>query len=405
MATTVPGSIPFTVALALVTLTTGLAGCIGSDSTSDVEQTASDATGPAVSAGGLATFQGAPSYEVIWRNGTFTANENQFTGRADGSWNHTIDVTEKVPEGVVVRLNATLQFPRDASEQVFDNLEVELSAPEEVVLQSRNTDRTIPQYLTAALLHEGQGPIELEVVNQWPTASPETSYTLRIEVQAAASTVPARVPTAVEVPEAAAAIEVQPAEAHEHLSTIAWGPDDGFLGWRATGEEEALHYPVGPAGSYVVRSDAPAHLRLVDAEGQPVQPVSPLEPLRVVTKLGEGHTLESGTGPETWTTDVPKAPVGVSFQVQPAGPAGTGVLAGSDIRVQIATENGTVMDEPFFFPANAFAADGPFFLDGLTGFPRSFADQNTTGGEWTWTAEHDLAANVEIVPVWIQHHR
>lgn len=407
MSPSLPRSTTGVLVVAVLTVTAGFTGCIGSEEASTVEPASSPE--PATP-NGTAAFPGTATETTLWRNGSFAPTDHAedpaepFPGVAV----QRVPLTAEIPQGSPVHVDARLSYEaplESATSGRTNTVALQLETGDGVaVVGEEDDDEAGRERVTATVVRFGDGPVEVLVQNLLKP-QPEYAYTLEARLSLRTATVPAGLPTAVDVPEGAAEIEVQPAGADDDLSAVAWGPEDGYLGWRSNAEGATVHYPVAEEGTHVLRTNASARVGLVDGTGDPLTPEGPLQSLRLETRLGEGHALPTGTGPETWTTPVPKAPVGVSFQVLPTGPADAGVLAGEDIRVRIATENGTVVDEPFLLPANPFAAGAPPLGDGLTGFPRTFAHPNTTAGEWTWTASYDLAAEVEVVPVWIHHER
>lgn len=284
--------------------TTGCLGTGGEDTaTSDAEPLDPSASPQASGAGSdngsgtdpgpsTLSFQGleAPVDATVWRNDTFPTTESCLGGGCVTSdHSHAIELTEEVPTGVPVRIEATLTY--ESSRTVpgpfpTNFLAVDVAAPGATVYATDTSSGPGNETLRTLLVRSDQDEVRA-LVNATLTEPPEADYTLQLDVTARPQVVPGHVPVAVPVRGSNASLTVEAPGTNENsTSARVWDPQDDVV---ATAEviEPGDRWTTGPleeTGTFVVALGLPGSgARLIVPNGS----AEPLRPLEVQTELGE----------------------------------------------------------------------------------------------------------------------
>lgn len=394
----------FLLVVAAALLVATLAGCLG-DRVDDPEARPARTAQPHT-----ITLGGTPRRVTFWANDTFRATENQMTSQASGSHLDRVDLDDEIPDGVPTRIEATLSYPTSPRRgAVVDHLEVRLAAPNATVHRRTNTDDAVPQNLTALLVANASSSPALEVVHQYPQADDETPYTLRIQVSVRPALLPAEVPVAVPVPEAADRLVLHPAS-DDLAPVVAEGPHGDLLGPPSRGKDGVRTFALEGAGEHVVTASGPFRAEVETSTGEPVDLDGTARLLGTTAVLGQRQGLAPGGGPTTWTFTPDRPPIQVGFREWSTGPAELGHYTGAQgtdpgVRFTFRSAEGVVLDYiAGMFGSTTEAYAGGFRGGGFT-IPGPTLPQNLTAGRYELTVRYDSAAEMEVAPRWVVPRR
>lgn len=318
----------------LLLLTAGLAGCLGSDDAPAADgeaqaasQTAEDAEaspapGDDAETSGersaIAFAQDEPVRETIWANGTFAANENCYaSGCLTGQAVRLVEVDDPLPEKAPARVRAELTY--DTGPSIFiDTIDLFAWSEDGTFYTFDRTEEEGRETVRSTLVKASE-PLILEVFYQWPTgAEPEVEYTLRVDIEAEATSLPPGVPVAVDAEPGDELVAERAADASDGDASgpglLAYGPDDSFLDrYASDGDRLEVTLPETTSSGehvFVVPEDrAPVRLLANGSERE-------MRPLALTLEQTEPVAVD-GAQPVSWSFDVSKRPLaaGVAYEV------------------------------------------------------------------------------------------
>jgi hypothetical protein len=289
-----------------------LGGCIGGP---QAPSDASDDGGPVGPDGGNRTAAPLVWADPVtpwthWENGTLEGPVTCDTICPD--W-LVFDITEHVPSGVPVVINATLHWNR-TGDIVTTDMTVWISVPDGTIYARQSTPTfNSPVHDQVTVLRQDSDATVTIARNDGGFGTPDYEYSLRIEVRADASTVVPHVP--VELPVAAGdVVRLERLDASRPLAGTLYAPgDQDFVFFRTdTDTHMASVPPEWPPGTpvLVLAADAsPASLGSVN------QTSGHLRPLPLETEFGQVHDA-SGTEPVEWTFNESAPPLGLAFYLR-----------------------------------------------------------------------------------------
>lgn len=347
-------------ALALVLLAVGAAGCMGEGElppedagSRDLDPNTAPASDDAATAGDEApdaeaedapaalAFPPDTALDVTrWENGTFAAGESCLpAGCVTGDATRSVEL-DGLPGDAPTTVRAELTY-ESGMPFGFGHIDMYLDPGDGTVYQWEGSSGEGQETVEATLL-PGTDPATVELFYAVPGGSErEANYTLRIDLENAPGEVPAGVPVAADV-EGGQRLELAPASPDANpgdLALIAYDPDDALVGEVRPGEPARLELPddagrgahvfAAPVTAPPVRllaEDAGAELRALHLalERGPVRQVEPVQPVNWTFEL-DGRPLAVGIA---WSTTEPMSAAVGPGEVTVTGPEGT-VLEGT----------------------------------------------------------------------------
>ncbi|MBW3583191.1 MAG: hypothetical protein KY455_08855 [Euryarchaeota archaeon] len=240
----------------------------------------------------------------FWANGTFAATDAcNLGGCLTGSYQHEVDLGPQLPDGVPVRVEASLTVPADPVR--ISPLQVYLVQETPVTYWYRYTSDGAERHLDVLFLASGGASLFVE--NYFPRiGAAETPYTLSVDVSAPNETVMAGVPVAID----AKAGEWVRAEASEDVERVVlYGPDDALIDAFPVADG-MVDVPFETSGAHVLVA-APSGMVRYTTNGTSTE----LRPLAIERVFSESRTpaLE---GPTEWDFDLAEAPLAVGLYLQ-----------------------------------------------------------------------------------------
>lgn len=335
-------------AVAVVVLVTApLTGCIGGGGGSTSTDAASGETGGGSSPGGTAsqapeatsrpaalTFDAPAVSTSFTENGSFGPSETCVpAGCATGSYEHTVDITDRIPRGLPVRAEVTLEYQED----LFTFVDADLVAESGEVYNATETASFSESggtiRINATLGRTGNGATFTVVVQgYWPDDG-EATYTLDVALEGQPDLVPPQVPVSVPVTDATGGVTLEPlGAAGSGFEALSWTPDDrrhhlvksdaaadyGAVDEHATGRHVILLRPPsessGPAG--VGNTSLASALRV---RPQRPAPDAHLRMLGTEVTAGDAHPVQPGQT-VSWQAQAPPTLVEAGIRIDGQGP-------------------------------------------------------------------------------------
>lgn len=372
-----------------------LAGCVGTDWGEAGPTSAAEAPGV-----GTLAFDQPTVDRTLWANGTFTAQ--QTTTGLVGATNEDLRLVSlgELPAEVPVRIVAELSYSEPTASPVGANdLDTFVASGDlyerDPVYREEIQDEPGRERNVATFADFPDEPVQFAVLAQGLQEGQERDYTLRIDLESVPGVVPARVPVAVEASADADRIEITSTASDVPVTAAAWDPDDTFLGRHAP-NEGPTEIPVEGAGEHVILTADPAHLRVHDADGDPVTPEPAIRALNTTLVDGDRHALPPEGGPETWGFETDRVPLTPTARILP-GEDPASVMFVNGITIEVRTEAGPIFQQNTNCPACIFTGDI------VTGGPIGHA--NVQGTSFEITAEYNASTNAEVVPGWLTYKR
>lgn len=344
------------------------------------------------------------STATMWVNGTFNQAE-AVVGEANAADETRIPLDDKLQAGVPVRVTVNLTYASSAtpSQSTPPDLFLEtnsISSPTSVTAESQTPGRL--RLVGYVIPFGGSASVVIDA-DPDPNA-PRTEYTLKTQIEPGPTQIPGRAPVAVDIPERAAHLEVQSVDGEASVHALVWRPSGEVVHAVADTPSHRTEIAVDETGEYVVAANETVQVRLLAEDGTPLPGEERMEALERTVLEASAHDLPATGGSETWSLELGKAPLGYAFRFVPAGTQGTGLLAGADMSVEIATEKGVVVNEPLFAPAYHFADGTPPWGEDLT-FPLVWTHENAKAGAHEITVSYDGAQDVAMIPGWVGFER
>lgn len=366
------------IALVLVVLTAGLAGCVGgSDGDGDAQTQSTDANDtrgtlaePNVSfekPDDVYRFDSEDVNETRWENGSFSPA----TCFACPNSQHRYDVTDMLPSGSPALVRAEVDYPEAT---IVDATTVYLATDGAEVYRYNGSF----QALTAVVAPQG-GTVEVVVENIFPDANTEIAYELRIEALSNASVVAPEVPIAFPAPEDPAGLVVDGGELEGEARLMLWDGQDTFLDHHTIDGQTTINVSEaegGPLVGYLAGAEggiarvAPVNASATDTTMRPL-----------TTTLGEQASAVGANEEVTVEAEPDKVPLQAGLFLQGSFDAGTQYSG------ELTVDNGTLVsfesggyltgsDSRFTWWGEPGAAElGP------TGYVGTFTFSAATGGE------------------------
>lgn len=341
-------------------------------------------------------------HETVWANGTFTAQQS-YTGAAGASNEdfRLIPFPEDLPEQAPVRMVAHLNYTAPSTDQpAASDLDIFVASggiyERDPVYRETREEGPASERDVATFADFPDQPVQLGLIARGLQEGQERDYTLRITLTAIPTIVPAGTPVAVDVPESAASIQLGPVQNDKPVGAMAWDPQDAFLGWHRGDATQAAQIPIQGLGEYVVAPDAPAHVRILGADGEPVPGNRTLRVLNTTLLESEPRALPQDGGPESWSFETDRVPLTPAARVQPGGgPAGAMVVSG--ITIEIRSEHGPVTTQSTNCPSCVLTGD--------LVYPGPNAHENVDGSSFEVTARYNGSTNADLVPLGLTYQR
>ncbi|PSG98180.1 hypothetical protein BRD56_01650 [Thermoplasmatales archaeon SW_10_69_26] len=372
-------------AVGIVAIAVGLAGCIGGSGDETDAQTQSvpeDPSEPTIDDPNVSfsdddqlyAFPHEEVHETRFENGSFSPA----TCFTCPSSEQRIDVTSMLAaEGP-----SFLQVTVNQSARVISGVTVSIEADGAEVYEANSSSRE-----ASAVVAPQGGTVEVVVENLLPDASAENAYELRIQVDANRTLVGDDVPVEVAAPQDPPGLVVEPEDLEGEARLMVWGGDDGFLG----------HYPIDGRTTINVTEAAsgPLVVYLAGAEG--------LVSLAPVNASATDASLRGlGTSSQEAVTDIASGEVQVVAEPDVV-PIQAGLFiqgqqeAGTEYAGQLTNGDGTLVD---FESGGYYTGNGARFE-----FPGERGDADLGPGEYVGTFQFSQATGGEAGVTWITYER
>ncbi len=398
-----------TVSLVLVLLVMPLTGCLGgSDGTETQPTSQANGTTPggtgrspaATDANATLAYRPAElDATVLWRNGSFSTQESCLGGgcltylaTGNDTTQHTVDLTERIPPGVPARIEAQASHGTGPGGSPTATMSLLLATPATVYTEDGSSG-IAGATLNATLARTSDQAVLLNV--SAGLAEPDgTEYTLRVQVEPMAGSVPSAVPTAVTLSDQDQGVVASGPEDRE-TTLMAWGPDDSFLGTYNVTGRTALGLPNGSGpGAYVLLVGGQEANVTLSAPGG-----GTLEVLDLRIELGEPHEATGPPGDLTWSFQPSGVPLAAGFYVR--FDPGAGIY--TPWSGQVRSPHGPVAEA--WTGGIGLNLDSPNG-DGTTsvhlGDP---ADPDLAHGTYEGSFEHNGTARVSVGGAWLTYER
>lgn len=389
------------------------AGCVGSGSTPSgdvVPENASDGDGGAPGAGGsqgatssALAFDTPPANATRWNNGTFDAQEAyvpfglaQYVATGEIPGRAVIDITEHVPPGLPVRVQAEATYDSEATGIMFfaldgDGFETHAFDTEGEGSPDASTSEATAT-LDSTLVREDGGTVQVRLSYSTPDPSPSVDYTFRVDVEADPAVATGNAPVAFPVDDPADPITLRPVVDGQTTGVTVWDADDETVALLQVSEPTEVPLPDdAPAGEYVLLAhDHPGVAVEVPGGGT-------LRALSTETTYTQGTsapaTAEAATGSLSWSFNVSTVPVAVGIGIR-TGSNGDDVVFSRAAGTVSSPDGGVFSFESF----------GTYVTDEETWTSDPGGSALVPG---TYQAEFssDAAANVEVGQVVVEYVR
>lgn len=325
-----------TVLVAALAVTGAFAGCVGGAADPAIAEpevpmgTGSD--GKPIVTGDWAPFKFdlPPTYESEWENGTFKLQENNFPlgvvwwNAGMGEQNlRTIDLTDKVPKNVPVRLVASV----DAQVANGGDVDIWFDVPfDEVWSGTWDTPFGGKSEIEIRIVHKSDAPIRAVLAYGEYDQSAEFAYSWNVQVIAEPEALLEGVAAAFEVPEGGATLGVDLLVPGRTPAVLLWDPADNFLGrFPVTGGR--FERPLTESGEYLIMlAGGSGHGRfgLKDVEETSV--------MRPIDQEIVQHEMTAPGPSVEWTFTADRVPIQAAFYAISGSVASdfTGSLQGPD---------------------------------------------------------------------------
>lgn len=341
-------------------LTLASAGCVSDDAVpaatvttpGDVPPPTLDETGSA-----LARFDQARTVATtLWANGTYTLQEHFFplnwavsrAGVGPPPGLRFVDITEKIPRGVPIRITAELDAAvTDGSVQVWVEAPFEeVWAGEWELLDAGHAKAEL------RIVHDSDGPVKVGLFYDEADRSPEFPYTLRIDVRSDPERLMDSVGGTLDVPIDNATLIVTPDRGGVGPEILIWDPDHHYMG-RFELRTGATEIPLKDKGTHLLlltQGSGDATLAIKGVRQPPL--------LGSATQEFETFEATASTSSIEWSFVADREPIQVGFF------ASSGTVA-MDFSGILSSPEGPLIEREF--------AGGPWVRP-VTGF-----------GTWGWT--------------------
>lgn len=406
-----------TLLLAALLLAAPLTGCLGLTGGGGDEATPTDAgqasgsgdgdARPGSSADGstgvgnltpltFADAAGEATDATVWANGSFSPEQTcRLGGCQTGSAYQTVTLDDELPDGLPVRLTATLSY--ETGPTIFaEPLDLALFSEETSFYAFEDTEENGKDRIDSTLLG-GSGPVTVQVFYRWPAGSePEASYSLQIDIVADPATVPGGVPVAVDLAPGdrlqATPVAGDGQASDGGIEVGLNGPDDQRLAWgSADGGPASLGVPsTGAAGEHVlVVSENSAPVRLATNGSS-----ATMRALETAFESGELTEAQPGETTEV-TVDVAAPPLAVGAYLTESQPLGASATEGS---ITVTSPEGTLIEGEF---GCSLCLTAGYFASAVS--DSGVAD--LTAGTYTITYEPGVEAGYGVGPVVVTYER
>lgn len=389
-------------AVALIVVTAGLAGCIGGNDETGPNDTPGDAlAGTTSDQGGADDLAGSNmttlNYPVepglnttIWANGSFAAQDNCFLVCQDGPSYHETELDGELAPGAVNRVTATLSFDRQ-NPILADALQV-YGYAEAGTFYGYNVSQESGGGTFEALFVKDQSPLVVVVAYDGPpSAQPEVTYTLQVDVEIDPSVVPPGVPVELEA-EPGQGFVFEAVGQSQGIEVLAYGPDDTLAGRLSsdTGRVDTSVPPMLDAGKHVlVPADDSAPIRLL-TNGTTAE----MRALHLTWEPGDLHPVEANE-PVNWTFETKDVPLAVGMHMENGQPLAVSAGPGDAV---IENPNGTPIDQSF---GCGFCIAGGLFLSTVS----PIGDEGLVAGTYTASYQPTAETGTAVGEVVITYER
>lgn len=325
------------VAVALIVVTAGMAGCIGGNDASGPNDTPGDelagttadqgASTEALSGANLTTL----SYPVepglnttVWANGTFSVQNNCLAGGCvTGSAFEEIELRDPIPSDALVDVTATLSWD-DGRPFLADGLNLYMYTEEGTFYAFNYTSEFGHEVIEATFLEDGAPLVVGVSYTGLPSAKAETAYTLEIDISVDPTIVPPGVPVELQA-EPGQGFVFEAVGQSQGIEVLTYAPDDGF-GGRLSSDGDRRETSVPPT------LDAGKHVLVPTHDSAPIRiltngTTAEMRPLHLDWQAGELHPVENNE-PVNWTFEPDRVPVALGLYLTDDGPVAVSGLPG-----------------------------------------------------------------------------
>ncbi len=353
--------------------------------------------------GTVATFDAEPAQTTTWFNGTFAPHEvvvGQQAPEVANADEREHEITELIPEGVPVILDATITYEADD----VATMDVFVRAPQIYTFEQEAGSGQ--QRVRAVVGTVGDGPVAVVADADRPNAATETAYTLKVNMTVDPDVLPRATPVAIDVPAGAAAVELRPL-GQAPMTSAAWGTQDARIGRNETAPGRPAVYLVQGSGEHVILSNTTSLVRLLDPDGSPVPADGVLRPLAIAFETGEARQLPPQPGSYTFEIERESEPLAAGLWITSAEGGQLPGVVTDGATFEIRSSSGPVATAEVDCEIECLAfgwlagGQGSFFW--FTGSP--YAAENLTAGTYEVVASYDTAIAMEVAPVWAAYER
>lgn len=397
-------------AVALLVVTVALGGCVGSGGgqgapagNASESSPGDDSSGTPTSAdGGPMTFAANETVEeTIWANDSFAPQETcNVVGCTTGAAFQTTEITDAVPAEVPATVHVTLTWEEDTA-PLWNEVSAWIGGEETAFYDYRWANPEPGRVeVDVTVVRSRDGSLTVNAFGNRPQASadPSVPYSLRVDVAADPTRVPAGVPVAAPL-QPGDTVTAEPLGG-ETARIRVYGPNDTHLA-DISGAAASFSVPEdGAAGSYVlVPSEIGANVTFHVDDGP-----ATMAPLGLSYDVGPYRTY-NGTGEESWSFDVDGTPLRVGVSVRDVwstrSPTGDGPWVSTEPMTATITMPGGDSESGTMLCGVCFSLVGSYF-DGM-GTP--LGDQRLASGTYEVTVSSQAAAPFEYAEVVLTYVR